>query len=261
MRLVKEFALAFAAAVLFLALCLWASAGHTTNTIYNAWTVSQQPTSVELGWLCDSTSTHGSGGSAYDCGTTPLACPTPFYSSLPSTPYNYTVGAVGGLTRDLVYSGLTPNHYYLLTFWSLDSTNTGMTYINANYDATDMGYGYVWVHTASGPSATVTPTPSITPTRTRTPFPTHTDTRTVTPTATKTATLTPTPTRSPTRTISPTATPSASPSATKTTSPTSTPTWSPSVTATRTATQTFTYSPTLTATRTPSPTPTRSPTP
>lgn len=95
------------------------------------------------------------------------------------------------------------------------------------------------------PSASVTPTPTLTPTIT----PTITPTSTVTPTVTATATVTPTTTVTPTQTITPTVTP------TQTITPTVTPTQTvtPTLTPTQTVTPTTTVTPTITPTITPTP--------
>jgi hypothetical protein len=117
------------------------------------------------------------------------------------------------------------------------------------------------------PTATPTPTPSITPTNTaqpiltQTPTPSITPTNTETPTQTPTSTLTPTPSITPTNTETPTPTITPTNTGTPTQTPTSTLTPTPSITPTNTGTPTQTPTSTLTPTPSITPTNTQTPTP
>ena len=131
--------------------------------------------------------------------------------------------------------------------------------LNEGQLVTDFQDGYISiaVPTATNtPTPTLTYTPSLTPTDT--PTPTLTYTPSLTPTDTPTPTLTYTPSLTPT--VTPTPTLTYTPSLTPTDTPTPTLTYTPSLTPTVTPTPTLTYTPSLTPTDTPTPTLTYTPT-
>lgn len=246
------------------------AAAENAVTAWSMWVTQGDSTSARRCWIAFSTPiTNGTAGTADEWGNSSTT-PTGVDNNATVT---YSSGGAGSCC-DAIAGGTQPqagDRIVIEVGAATDSNNTSRTvslyYGGTGNDATEGSTGNTiasWVQIAAdvtfGPSATPTPTPTVTHTPTITSTPTNTPTITNTPT--HTPTITHTPTHTPTITNTPTHTPTNTPTRTPTHTPTitQTPTHTPTITQTPTHTPTITDTPTETPTHTPTDTPTTTPT-